>query len=290
MTKKHVLITLVLCIPAWVFLPAGEAAGEKLFPALEGFEFDGPMETYTPDTLFEYINGGADLFLNYDFVRLYSLRYTGKNGGEITADIYIHADPENGFGIYAQERPEEGGFLTMGTEGYYEEGTLNFFKGPFYVKLSSFDLNDRDEKIMQQLALKISGNIDHEGGYPGLFSKFSGPDSIPGSDKYINSNFMGHSFLNRVYSRDYMIEGKKFTLFAIKGASPEDAAGILETYTGFAKSKGSEISRTGKVAVFNDPYYKQQGKMNLVVKNNILAGMFCNDTDIFNRLAGPVLE
>ena len=58
---------------------------------------------YEPDNLYEYIDGGADVFLLYDFQRLLHQNFkAGK--GEITADIYDMGKAENAFGIYSAER------------------------------------------------------------------------------------------------------------------------------------------------------------------------------------------
>jgi hypothetical protein len=290
MNKTLTFIFCAALLTAGALFPSGDPGGEKLFPDLENFSKAGKIEVYTPDTLFEYINGGADLFLNYDFVKLYSLKYTGENSAEITADIYVHDGLPNGFGIYTQERPEEGNFLGTGTEGYYEPGTLNFFKGSYYVKLSSFDLGEKDKIILTRLASGISENIMDKPGYPEIFTAFESENSIPGSDKYTNIDYLGHSFLAAAYSRQYRIGGKVFTLFVIQGASPEEVRNTFEAYTGFAKGKGSVINGNDHTVSFADPYYSHEGKMNLRISGNLMAGMFCNDISVFIRLSDPILK
>lgn len=280
---------MLLVSSAGVFAAEDLAEGKEFFPPLKGFSFDGTLDTYTPDTLFEYINGGADLFLNFEFVKLHSRRYKNEKGGEITVDIYFHGDHSNGFGIYIQERAEEGEFITIGTEGYYEEGVLNFFKGTAYVKMSTFDLGEEEEKIMKDLASKIASALPGPEGSPPLFNKFPTENSVEGSDKFINLNYLGHSFLNKVYSREYTLGGKTVRLFAIQG-KPEDLKKTVSAYTAFIKSKGGTTGMTGNVLSFTDPYYKKEGKMNLKLSGNILAGMFCNDGNAFNKMTENLVE
>src|SRR4051794_27389697 len=63
----------------------------------------GQPSLYKPDNLYEYIDGGADVYLLYDFQQL--LHQELKDGGaELTADIYEMRTPEDAFGIYAAER------------------------------------------------------------------------------------------------------------------------------------------------------------------------------------------
>ncbi len=289
MKTKSLVLILFIIFPVITLFPGTAPEGYSLFPEMEGFSFDGKMETYTPDTLFEYINGGADLFINFDFVKLHSLKYTSGDGGEITADIYIHSNLPNGFGIYTQERPTEGVFIEIGTEGYYEEGLLNFFKGPAYVKISSFDLGKNEELILKKLAAGISGRIPHPKGYPAIFSRFPSENKVPGSEKFININFLGHSFLNRVYSREYSSDGKISRLFVIKNSSVSESEEVLSKYTEFVKRKSGVIKMKGNITTFTDPYYKSKGKMNFLISGNILIGMFSDDPGLFLKMAGHIV-
>jgi len=286
MRKKTLLIIVTLLVLTAVILPLEKSVeGAELFPPLNGFVFDGEIETYTPDTLFEYINGGADLFLNFEFIKLHSLRYKNDKGGEITVDIYLHEDLQNGFGIYTQEKPDEGSFIKTGTEGYYEEGVLNFFKGPAYVKISSFDLGNEEESILKKLAENIAGKISQPDGYPAIFSKFPGTNSIKGSDKYINLNFLGHSFLNKVYFREYLIDEKAVKFFIIKDDASGQINKALTGYTDFIKKKSGKIVKDGGIVTFTDPYYKKYGKMNLLISGDILVGMFTDNKELFLKMA-----
>lgn len=290
MKKKSMIIIFFIIFSSITLFPGTEPESTSLFPAMDGFSFDGKIETYTPDTLFEYINGGADLFLNFDFVKLHSLRYKKKDGGEITADIYIHTDLPNGFGIYTQERSTEGVFLKIGTEGYYEEGILNFFKGPVYVKISSFDLGKNEESILKKLSEGISQRISQPKGYPSIFSRFPSESKIPGSEKFININFLGHSFLNRVYSKEYSNGGKTLRLFVVKNNSVSETEKVLSKYSEFIKSKSGVVKKEGSIVTFTDPYYKNKGKMNLLISGKILIGMFSDDLELFRKMAGHVTD
>ncbi len=285
MKIRSLIIILFIAITFTTIFPEKSPEGYSLFPKIEGFSFDGEIETYTPDTLFEYINGGADLFLNFEFVKLHSLKYKNEDGGEITADIYIHSDLSNGFGIYTQEKPTEGDFLKIGTEGYYEEGLLNFFKSTTYVKISSFDLGENEESILKKLGEGISDKISGTKEFPLIFSRFPSENKIPGSEKFININFLGHSFLNRVYSKKYSNDGGVLQLFIIKTDSVPEAAKVLSEYVEFVKKKGGVITKKGDVVTFTDPYYKNKGKMNFIISNDILIGMFCDDLELFLKMS-----
>ena len=54
-----------------IFLYALESEAKDLkFPEIPGWKQSGEIQTFTPKTLYEYINGAADLYLSYDFEEL----------------------------------------------------------------------------------------------------------------------------------------------------------------------------------------------------------------------------
>ena len=58
---KIMKITALLVLAASIPLSAVE------FPDVEGWEKTSEVKTYTPDNLWEYINGAADQFIEYGF-------------------------------------------------------------------------------------------------------------------------------------------------------------------------------------------------------------------------------
>ena len=57
---------------------------------------------------------------------------------DLTADIFDMGSAENAFGMYSSERSPKYDFIPMGTEGYRNEGIINFLQDRYYVKLAAF--------------------------------------------------------------------------------------------------------------------------------------------------------
>lgn len=260
-----------LAIPS---LHAGGTDITGIFPGFEGWTKKGKPDLYTPDNLFEYINGAAEVFLSYDFVKLATLTYENKQENSFTVDVYQHSSDRNGFGIYSQEKPQKGDFRDIGTQGYYEKGVLNFLKGSFYVKMSGYDLGDNDEKVLttaaKELAKTLEGGVD----FPTAVKCFPEKGKIANSEAYINKNFLGHSFLHSSFVADYEIDGRKFQVFIIETGKPEEAEEILNNYTDFLKKKGIPVEQKEKLYRFQDPYYRSSGMMNMKMGKNYLWGLF----------------
>lgn len=274
---KKLTISIIIVIAFALAIPGLYAGGTDItgiFPGFEGWTKKGKPDLYTPDNLFEYINGAAEVFLSYDFVKLATLTYENNKENSFTVDVYQHSSDRNGFGIYSQEKPQKGDFRDIGTQGYYEKGVLNFLKGSFYVKMSGYDLGDNDEKVLtfaaKELAKALEGGVD----FPAVAKCFPGKGKIANSEAYINKNFLGHAFLHSAFVADYEIDGREFKVFIIETGKPEEVKEILNNYTALLKKKGIPLEQKENLYRFQDPYYRSSGMMNMKMEKNYLWGLF----------------
>jgi hypothetical protein len=122
-------ICLILGIIIFLWVP-GAAAGDFKFPEITGWRQSGEIQTFSPKTLFEYINGDANLYLMYDFQELKVAEYLNEKKASVTVDVYRHKTPTHAFGIYSQERLPNANFIDVGAQGYIEKNVLNFLTGP----------------------------------------------------------------------------------------------------------------------------------------------------------------
>jgi hypothetical protein len=275
--KKLIMIAIIAgCIITTSGLQAKEIDMASVFPEISGMT-KGKPEMYTPDNLYEYINGAAEVFLSYDFRELAALTYEDPQKHSLTIDIYRHSDARNGFGIYSQEKPVKGDFLRIGAQGYYEKGVLNFFKGSYYVKMSGFDLGDKDKTVLGDVAKKIAQGLSGATHFPLPVTCFPGKGKVKDSEKFIAGNFLGHSFLHSAFVTEYEEKGEKFQIFLIQAADAVAAQKIRNDYFKFAKGKGIEISVHKTFFRFSDPYYRSSGKMNIESRGRYVFGLFSDD-------------
>lgn len=290
--KKYILprimiITCFLFTLSLMSAPADIVDIKTLFPQLNGWTQKGNIDTYTSDNLYEYIDGAADVFLSYDFQELAAASFVSNPKGSFTVDIYRHGDIKNGFGIYSQEKPAKGPFISIGAQGYYEKGVLNFLAGCYYVKIAGFDLEDRDETILKEAAQQIAQKIQGDNQFPKIVSCFPTEEKIEYSERYAAENFMGHSFLHSAFTADYEKEGRKIQVFIIETNDEKETRKMLDDYLNFVKSKNMTIENPGQdVCRFQDPYYSSSGMMNIKRSGNYLWGLFYNDA----KVAGVLID
>ena len=180
----------------------------------------GSAQTYNPDTLYQYIDGGADLYLLYDFKTL--LHQDFKSGAaELTADIYEMSKPEDAFGIYASERSPSYKFLAIGAEAYRDKGILNFVQDRYYVKLSGNGANA--DTLLDQFARLLAGRIGGVRSLPNLLAKLPRENRAPHSEQYIKKDPLGHAFLAPSFLISYG-QGKQQSKLVVSVAADAQTA------------------------------------------------------------------
>jgi hypothetical protein len=96
--------------------------------------------TYSVDNLYEIIDGEAERFIQFGFKSLLVAAYAsdGKVLPEVEVQLYDMGRRRNAYGIFADSRwPGEAG-ITLGNQGYVYGSVAAFWKGRFYVRVSSF--------------------------------------------------------------------------------------------------------------------------------------------------------
>ena len=282
MMKKNLLILLLL-----VLYPFTLSAQDIIFPELKGFRKIENYPVYTSENLWDFINGAADGFLSLGFIDLHIAEY--KKGKElIKAEIYRHRDHTLAFGIYASERSSDYNFMTFGAQGYNIEGSLNFFKGNYYIKIRTFSEKPKTINAVRSLASRIEMILPGETDMPSLISLFPAEGKRKNEEVYINESVLGHSFLNKAFKAVYQVGNDIFNIYIFKSGSPEEAYKTASTYLTLAGVEPVE-SESGKY-VFADKY---NGTIFLAWKDDlivIISDLARDQSDIANRYTSEILK
>jgi len=195
----------------------------------------GESSFYKPDTLYQYIDGGADVYLLYDFQIL--LHQDFKSGGaEVTADIYDMGKPEDAFGIYSAERSPNYNYILVGAEGYHSKGVLNFFQDRYYVKLAASGAGA--DVLLDQFARTLSARIAGVRTLPPVLSQIPRLHRVRHSEQYVRKDPLGHAFLAPAYIVAYSSTPKESKLLISVANDPASAKGRLDQLAKHFKQTG----------------------------------------------------
>ena len=222
-------IVLILGIVGFLWSPLAQAAEFK-FPSVNGWKQAGSIQTFDPGTLYEYIDGGADLYLAYDFEELKVAEYQNSQKAAVTVEVYRHRTPTLAFGVYSQERTPGANFIDVGSQGYQEPHGLNFLAGNTYVKITGYDTGPEGQVILLAFAKAVAANLGEKGTFPALLAAFPAEGKVKNSEKFIARKFLGYPFLHSAFLADYDLSGRNFRLFIIQGKDQSDCQGMVEKY------------------------------------------------------------
>lgn len=217
-------------------------AKELRFPEITGWKQQGEVHTFSPETLYEHINGAADLYLAYYFEELRVAEYVNAHQASVVVEAYRHGSPRDAFGIYSQERLPDGHFLNIGAQGYIDANILNFVAGSYYVKLNSFNTGAVDREALQSIAMRVAKNLGNGPGLPAVLAAFPAEGKKIHSEKYVGRNFLGYSFFDGIFTADYEHAGRRFQLFLMEAKDKNDCRNILQSYLRKLKAPDQEVS------------------------------------------------
>jgi len=250
---RPVIVGLVVLIFAAVMpVRSGgqSAASQSLSEAMAGFvpqgwQILGKVKQFTPETLYEQINGRASFFLTYDLIRMtyVSFVYGDETAKFINLSIYDMGTPTNAFGVFSAERSPGESALDLGRAGYRSDANYFIWQGRFYIRIISSEATDEFKQIGLDLARNVTGFLPDSGEVVWGLAALPLTDRIPQSVQYFKVDAMGMDFLRNTYMAAYRKDNTVVTAFLSRHGSQESARATVVRYTGFAEKYGRGIER-----------------------------------------------
>jgi hypothetical protein len=270
MFPKNSLHSLLLALPllAWVNGSPGFSGGENpAFPQIPGWTCAVDSMVYTPENLWNIIDGAADAYLLYGFVDLRTGEYRSPDSVDVRAELYKHSSPPNAFGIYSQERKPEYSFIQIGTEGYSEDGVLNFLCGTYYVKLTSHTTGPKGIAALRSVAETLVTYLHQENTLPRQLALLPSEGKIRRSESYIADSYLGYSFFRGAYVAQYDSAGK-VQLFVMAFESPAAARAALGRYMETLKVSSKQL-QDGEYSLADS----NNGTIGVLLKSGYVCGV-----------------
>ena len=211
-----------LCLVA-LFTAAAAAAWPPAIDcsAVPGWKQQGEVRAFSPDTLFEYMNGNAEAYLLYEFRRMTGV--TCRFGEDtILIDISEMASPEMAYGIFSANRHPNYPISRIGTAGQVLERRATFVKGSYYVELAAE--TDKDHrKTLEAFARHLEARLEGATDPPAPLGWFPREGLEADSVRLVPQSVLGLRLLRRGYVASYAF-GRAFL---VTEDGPEAAAAVL---------------------------------------------------------------
>lgn len=157
---------------------------EVLPGAIDGWKKAGPPRLFTPENLSDHIDGGAELYISYNFRSALSVKYADPAENEIAVDIFDMGGSHDAFGVFAHTRETIAAELGQGSE--YGGGLLTFWKDRYYVSILAYPETPEAKSAVLKLGRAIDGAITNEGPLPPILALLPGEGLIPESVRFFH--------------------------------------------------------------------------------------------------------
>jgi hypothetical protein len=184
------------------------AGGDSGFPSVAGWEQAGEVLHYDADNLWEYINGAAELFVEFGVV---GCQVADLVSGDVTVtlDLYDMGTPLNAYGVYERERPGDDMAVPGAVAGVVSAPYQALLvKGSLYAKVNTFEGELTDESgmaLLEALAAALPGSTSR----PGEFDLLPEEGRVAGTEGYKPLAFLGRAELTNALYADYSVEGEE---------------------------------------------------------------------------------
>jgi len=151
-----------------------------------GWKTDGQDKVFTRQTIFDYMDGGGEIYLAYDFQQLLAREYARPGAPRIVAEVYQMASSRDAYGVFTHDR--DGQPLAVGQMGLYSAGLLRFWKDHFFVRLQAEDETPEVKTALMTLGDGIALGIPQEGEKPALLEALPQEGLIEPSVHYFHTS------------------------------------------------------------------------------------------------------
>ncbi len=242
------LVLVTCCRPA--AQPVGESSDlDRLLPPasmLEGWRVAEGPAAYLPDTLYEYLDGGAARYVSYGLRRLVHVRYENERESEpradVTLDIFDMGAAPSAFGIYRGGLREADAPREWCTEGYLSGSVGAAWKGRFFVHVLADDEGPERVEMLERLLRRVCDGIAGDPSLPAILDPLPEEGRVPRSERYVPADLLGHAFLPGGVLAAYEIDGRRAQLFV---SDLRSAAAATEALAGLRNHHARRGEITG---------------------------------------------
>jgi hypothetical protein len=145
---------------------------------------EGKPQHFEGEALYEYIDGGAEIYHEYGFKHVAVQDYINPTGKSVSVEIFEMTDSQSAYGIYTFKTHKAGRKVSLGDDARLEDYYLNFWKGNILATLTGFDETSETRDGLLVLAKGIDSKLDLSGKRPRIVSHLPEESLISQSVKY----------------------------------------------------------------------------------------------------------
>lgn len=137
---------------------------------------------YTPETIYSYIDGGAEVYLAYGMRACFARRYAGE-AGDVLVDVFELPSSADAFGTFTLDR--DGDAAQVGQGALLRPGWLSLWKGRFFVSVTATFGGPAAQEVVLAVGAAAASAIPEEGELPELLGALPEAGRVPRSVRWV---------------------------------------------------------------------------------------------------------
>jgi hypothetical protein len=207
----------------------------KLVP---GWAQSGTKREYTADNLYEYMDGNAESYLLYGFVRMQGISCTSGQK-KLVIDVSEMEDSDLAYGMFASNRDPNQPIAKIAMGGQVQGRRASFAKGKYYVEIAASPDGDYTAAL-QGFVTKMEALVEGRSAPPEALDWFAKEGLV--SVRLVPVSVLGMKPLKRGYVAKY----EKGQAFVVVETSAESAADVFKKVQArFADAVGVKVGDEG---------------------------------------------
>jgi len=252
MQSCFICLLLCLFISSEGFSMKSDTLLLNLLPAeTSSLQVESEQIIETREDFYAYINGGAELYLNYGFRKLAKRNYLFEETYELKAEVFDMGSPANAFGVFSYSKDTSN--LDLGQGGQQIGSSLIFWQNRYFVSIFAHQEQEEIKDEMIRMGRAISKAIGKEGALPDVFKAIPQKMLVAGSTFY----FHHHAWQNkyRYISNDnvFHIDEHVHALLNQYGEPPNRYYLLMVEYPSVQSARKAYKKATGRIL----PYLRE---------------------------------
>jgi len=186
---------------------------------VSGWKKQGPARTYAADNLFEYMDGNAEGYLLYHFVRMNGVN-CALGEETLVFDVSEMENAEWAYGMFASNRDSRVPTEKIGVQAQIVPRRGILVKDKYFIEINSPDKEDPDSlrTFLQAMEKRVAGSSDP----PEALGWFPAERLVAGSVRMVPESVLGIGALKRGYISDAgaACSGRRFGQLRGEGEQP----------------------------------------------------------------------
>ena len=183
-------IVCLLCLLLW-------SGAFRLLPVqfpedgfVKGWNRLGSRTDFDRNRLFNYIDGGAELFLEFGFQSLQLQKY-GREKDEVAVEAYLMENPTAALGIYLLKCGPESRIMALPARNSGDRYQIAMVCGATYVVINNYSGAQELLPVMGELALSVLASLDPvpEAVSGAVLELLPQPGQVPGTRRIIRGPY-----------------------------------------------------------------------------------------------------